>query len=362
MKAGRSLTELATELERQVTTRKDYIAEQGAIKVAAYDVAAGVEGKADVTLTGINGGAYKLTDHAHGQLASHLEIPKKYYDRMRVEAPALLADNVNTWFQKAPKNKRTVRTLDGKVRAYLSSSYRPLDNHDLAEVALPTLLEKGCEIVSAQLTETRLYIKATLPSIRREVAESRQKGDVVQAGIVISNSEVGAGSVRIEPMIYRLVCLNGAIMPDSSLRKYHVGKGADVDGVRELLTTEAKRADDRAFWLKVRDIVRGAFDEVAFGLMVDKMNQAAGLKIVSDNLPKVVEVTVEKFGFHEKAQGSILRHLIEDGDLSKYGLHNAITRASQDVVDYDAATEMERAGGRILELPASDWKTISEAA
>lgn len=64
-----------------------------------------------------------VTDHAHGQIAQRLDIPAKYYNRMRSEAPALLAANVNNWFQEQPE-RRMIRTLDGKARAFLSDRYR----------------------------------------------------------------------------------------------------------------------------------------------------------------------------------------------------------------------------------------------
>jgi hypothetical protein len=36
--------------------------------------------------------------------------------------------------------------------------------------------------------------------------------------------------------------------------------------------------------------------------------------------------------------------------LSQWGLVNAITRTSQDVTDYDRATELERLGGVVLDM------------
>ena len=52
----------------------------------------------------------------------------------------------------------------------------------------------------------------------------------------------------------------------------------------------------------------------------------------------------------------MLRHLITAGDLSGYGLVNAVTHYSQDVDDYDRATEFESLGGKLIELPAPEWK------
>ena len=358
MKEGRTLKEIASELERQTKVRKDYLASSEYLEMAVAKTEDNING---MVLNGIGDVSMGITDYAHGQFAERLSIPKKYYDRMMYKDPELLVHNVNTWLHKEP-DKRMVRTLDNNVRAFLSSSYRPLDNYDLAETAFPILHEKGCEVVSSELTETRMYVKAILPSLTAEILGSRQKNDVVQAGIVISNSEVGAGSVKIEPMIYRLVCTNGMIALDSSLRKYHVGKSTDVEGVRELLTNEAREADDRAFWLKVRDVLRGSFDQDIFFNLVEKMELAAKDEIKSRNLMKVVEVTANRFTLPEQQKNSILTHLIQGNDLSKWGLVNAVTRTANDEKSYEMATELERTGGKILELAPMDWRQIAEAA
>ncbi len=125
---------------------------------------------------------------------------------MRSQAPELLAANVNEWFHQKPE-RRMLRTLDGSMRAFLSDRYRRLDNYDLASAVLPVLKEmgEGLKIVSTELTESKMYIKVINERLELEV----KQGDVVQAGMVISNSEVGMGSLKVEPLIYRLICTNG---------------------------------------------------------------------------------------------------------------------------------------------------------
>lgn len=49
-------------------------------------------------------------------------------------------------------------------------------------------------------------------------------GDIVQTGVVVSNSEVRQGTLSVEPLLYRLVFRNGLIALDRSLRKTHVGR------------------------------------------------------------------------------------------------------------------------------------------
>ena len=108
-----------------------------------------------------------------------------------------------------------LRTLDGSARAYLSNRYRRIDNIDIAGVTLPILGGlPDIRFESCQITESRMYIKAVNPRLQAEVSP----GDIVQAGVIISNSEVGLGSVSIQPLIYRLVCSNGMVVNEAAAR------------------------------------------------------------------------------------------------------------------------------------------------
>src|SRR5207244_7939357 len=116
-----------------------------------------------------------------------------------------------SWLQQSGGDKRLIRTLDGNVRAVLSDRYRRLDNFDLAENVLPILQRlPDARFESVELTETRMYLKVVTPSVRYEIAP----GDVVQAGVVIANSEVGQGTLSVQPLVFRLVCKNGLIASD----------------------------------------------------------------------------------------------------------------------------------------------------
>ncbi len=76
-------------------------------------------------------------------------------------------------------------------------------------------------------------------------------------------------------------------------------------------------------------------------------------------VPEVMEISEKKFGLTQEETGGILGHLIKGGDLSRYGLHSAVTRFSQDVEDYDRATELEVLGGKIIEMPKNEWKAMA---
>lgn len=370
MKTGKSLSALAAELERQANSKRDFVVETGAMQMVPTqgvdDAARGLE----LQFPSPDGGdfAFGVKDVAHRQIGEHVGVPAKYYDRCRKEAPALLADNVNHWL-KTEAAKRQVRTLDGDARAFLSSGYRSLDNFELAEAVLPILIESQIEVISCELTERRLYIKGVDKRIEADIPKGAKMGDgshhifdTVSPAIVISNSEVGMGALSVETGIWTRACTNMAIFSQRSMKKYHIGARAELsEQVMELLSDSTKKLTDAAVWSQLRDVARGAFDRVRFEASIEEVKQLHEHKITGD-VVKVVELASRKLNIQEGEQKSVLRHLIEGGDLSQYGLFNAITRTAEDLVDYDRATDFERMGGQVIELAANEWQRIAEAA
>ena len=352
MKLGTPLSALAERIINEAKSKRDFVADTRKLEMTPDANIRFILG--NVAETGI----FKPTRLCQDQIAGRVGIPAKYAERMRAEAPELLARNVNHWFAANPE-KRMLRCLDNgnKVaRAFLSDRFRPLDNYDLANAILPKLAGAGCEVKSCELTERRLYIQAVTTHISAEV-ESAGVGDTVYAGIVVSNSEVGCGAVRIEPLIYKKRCMNGLILPNS-LRKYHVGRagnGGDEgseDG-NELFSTETRKLSDRAFWAQVCDVVDGSLSQIKFDKAVDRLREATTKQL--GNPVDVVEVTERVLELSEGEGKSVLEHLTKGGDLSLYGLLNAVTRTAEDAESYDRAIELERAGAIVLEMKPQDF-------
>lgn len=358
MKAGRSLRDLAIEIERQQESKKDF-------KVASELIQVTSNGNTLMKLG--NNEPLAVNEIAHGQLATKLGVPKAYYDRMRTEAPALLDQNLNHWLQQS-KDSYLVRTLDNQVRAMLSDRYRPLDNADCAEAVLPVLMDLDLKILSCEITPYRMFIKAVDARIERDVPKGAKMGsghtifDTLSPAITISNSEVGFGRLSVLTSVWTRQCTNMATFAERSVRKNHIGSTlTEVNDSYELLSDDTRRMTDKAFWHQIRDVVRNSFARAQFDALVDKLTETSEQKIEGDPV-KVIEVTAKKFGMNEGEKQSVLRHLIEGADLTRYGLFNAVTRAAEDLEDYDRATEFEALGGKIIELPKQDWKTISAAA
>ena len=352
MKTGRPLNEVMMELNRQNQRKKDYIGSAQALRL--------FEDGQTFEIGSMSGAQqFGTTRLFHRQVASALGIPAKYYDIMQSQKPELLAQNVNAWLSDR-ENSYMIRTMDyggGRVaRALLSDRYRRIDNMEIASAVLPLFAGSDqYEVISSEVTENRMYLKILSRRLEMEVVP----GDYVQAGVVISNSEVGLGSVNVQPLVYRLVCTNGMIVNDMGERKNHVGRAANaVEDSFHIYSDETMEAEDKAFLLKLRDVTMAAIEEGRFAQVVGKLKESAGIPITG-KVTEVVELTGKTYGFNTDEQDSILQYLIAGGDLSQYGLSNAITRASQDVESYDRATALEGIGWQVAAMPATQWKELN---
>ncbi len=350
MQKGISLVELAHKITANKSMKHDLIVQASKTEMVVQD-----DGRTALSVP--DGNTYPINELAHDQLGQYLKVPAPYYDRMRRDAPGLLAENINTWMRRS-EDRRMVRTLGGDARAFLSDKYARIENEEIAEAVLPVLLEtEGLQIFSSEVTDRRLYIQATTSRLTLDV----KVGDAVQAGVIISNSEVGLGAVSVRPVIFRLVCLNGMVVPEGKFSARHVGRRIDAsEDLNAMFSDEAKKADDRALLLKVRDVVKGSLDEALFRKTVERLSDLTERKIEGDPA-KAVEVLAQKIGANEGERGGILQALIEGGDTTAWGLANAVT-AQAHGGSYDRAVEFAQAGGALLNLPKAEWKEILEAA
>jgi hypothetical protein len=329
MKTGRTLVELAQELLDQQETKRDFHAPTASLSMLR---------DSNFHLATNNGGEIMpATDYAHAQMASRIQVPKLYYDRMRRESSL-------------------IRTLRGQMRAFLSNRYRIVDNHDILEMVIPELAEmgSGIKIASCQVTDEKMYLKV----INTDLEAAISVGDPVQAGFILSNGEIGNSSISIEPFIYRLVCTNGLILKDHRQRKNHAGRATES---ADLYASDTLQAIDEAFKLKVRDLVRNAISITTFQTAVADL-QGAKSNLITGSVAKAVEITAKAIGLTESESGSVLNHLIRAGDLSQFGMLNAVTRTAEDTESYDRATEIERLGSSVLYLPTSTWREVATAS
>jgi hypothetical protein len=338
----KSLETFVAEVDRREKAKQDFLAPTTKLLMTENGKVLGLEGEGD----------YNINDHAHGQIADRLGIPRKYYSKMQTENPDLLMDNVNSWFRKTP-TVNLVRTLDGNARAYLSDRFRTIDDSLIMQAFLPVAFDhKDMRFMTQALTDQRLYIQAVFPTMQAEV----KKGDVIQAGIVLANSEVGLGAVDVSLMLWRLACTNG-MTAASLLRKNHVGARIGLgEEASDIFARDTIEAEIKSFQLRLRDVLRNALTEASFMVEINKMREAAGMEI--DRPTEFIKNVTKSFGFSEKDSDFILSNMVAEHNLNKYGFANGITNLARQLDNRDRQYDLESVGYKALTLPASEWKAL----
>jgi len=300
--------------------------------------------------------SFTMNDHALGQISTDLGIPKRYFDRMKTDAPGLFKSNVHHWLYEEP-NRRMIRakktgndTFTG--RAWLSDRYRRLDNIEIAKRLLPEFDRLGTEVKfhNAAITDSKFYLRATFPAMEKAI----KVGDPVQWGVQIKNSEVGAGMFDISNFVMRLICTNGMVV-SKVMSARHVGKR-----LGDNLSDEAIVADDKAFWLAARDELRAAIDVTRFNEAMEVLTGTTEGTVITAPIG-ATERLAKAYSLSETEQEAVLTQLATAGDFSRWGALNAFTAAAKTVDSFDRQVEMEEMGWDIATLTENAWSKLAVA-
>lgn len=326
-------------------------------------------------------GTYVPTVVAEEGVASKLGIPLAYVRRMRADRPDLFDANVNGWlrgqvdlagdFAKADPDPRSflVRTFRGDdggpgvARAFLSQSYKVIDNLDVLLAALDGVQQAGAEveIQGADLTERRMYVRISAPAIQALAptllagyrspftGNSGADNPTVFAGFVLSNSETGCGAFTITPRLTVQVCNNGMTMTKDALRSIHIGGKMDEGVIRWTDDTQAKNLELVA--AKTRDAVATFLDVEYVERALAAIEERAAVKL--DKPAEAIQIVSAKLRYTETQAAGILDHFIRGGDATAGGVLHAVTSYAQVIADADEAAEFEDSALRALELAAS---------
>jgi len=322
--------------------------------------------------------------HALGQMGSWAKIPYNYIktmdDNRRYD---LLAENFNSWFKNPVNDSRTRKMFRGmvspweidanvkelkvfgkdeqkekiRIRSFHSNRYSIFDHEDLLSVAMPAIdeLEEDFELKSSSITNSKMYMKLLFPE-----TEGKVVGDTVQLGLSITNSEIGLGSISVQPLIYVLRCTNGMVLPASGIKKRHIGSVLENDGLIEYKDDTRKIAKE-FHSKKTRDSIKSVVDGLFNGEILRSLNESADSKRV-DNPQKAIEKITELFSLDKKESEGTTRAFWKERDLSKWGMANAVTEIANTHSSYDRASELESIGGKIINMHESEWSRIALAA
>ena len=341
MKQGKTLKALAAELKRQHDNKRDFI-------VNTHNLQMQTNSKGESKLTfNLNNKpiTFGVNDNAHQKIAVKLNIPIRYYQKMQIESPQLLDQSVNDSFKKLAEN-RMIRTLDGTARAFLSDRYRRIDNLELCAAIYPFIEStKFLSVESAEVTDSHLYLKVINKRIKAEIS----KGNIIQAGFVISNSEVGEGCLKVEPLIFNTFSKNALIFKDCLHKTNHIGRQFKSSSTAYEIPTDDRNYNANIFTKLQKDIQAAISDFETFDTIVQLLKQSKQIPLQKD-IVKAVESLANDFELSPNERGDILRQLLISEDHSRYGLIQAISAASKISNSYERATDLEHISGELLTL------------
>ncbi len=258
---------------------------------------------------------------------------------------------VRTFSGKSPVGADDPGTL-GYARAVLSDKYRPIDNLDVLLTVIKGLQSAGFSshvVRQADLTDDKMYLRVSVPEITA-LAPGLLHGytspyggargadnPVVEAGIVITNSETGGAAFTITPELVVQICSNGMTIKKDMLRKTHLGSKLD-EGLIQV--------SDRTRKLNLDLVASQTQDAIGTFLNADYMNrvlrqiESGSDETIADVEKTITEVTLRPAFTKADAKG-LLAAFMDGGDRTRGGLVQAITAYSQVVDDADRAYEMD---------------------
>ena len=225
-----------------------------------------------------------INNSCHTQIAEKLEIPVKYYNRMKEETPELLTQNVNTWLERNGKDY-FIRGMADSVRAFLSDRYRVIDHLDVLMCALNELQAHEAEVEDCYLSEIEMNIKIRSQKLKDFV---RYKDDLIIGGLFLTNSETGHKALRVEPRLFRVKCSNGMIIEEFITREIHLGNNDELY--------------DEIIYLSIRRSIRELFGK--FGEIIQTLRESSEIKV--KNPRKLISNVIEHYRLTKAQKDNIL--------------------------------------------------------
>lgn len=278
-------------------------------------------------------GSLNLTVWSRRQLANLLGIRWDRWFSSDLIAPADRALEINRRFRASGETwKIRACRADGEkeasgqgvLRAFVSPTYGPIDDLEVMETmasALSSRLDQFRFVRMDVTAESSQYAAVSM----EELDLGAGRADKHRNGFVVANSEVGSRALTFMAWIWRLVCTNGLVAPDSRLVRliHRARKGTSMaDRFGEAVRLLPER------WKRAEDMLRRARQEpvedpgLVMEVLVDSYPQ---LRPISDALPAAYEAEPEP---------------------TRFGIVQALTRAAQALTP-ERRIEVEEIAGAI---------------
>jgi hypothetical protein len=337
MKGTHNVKDFFAEVQRIEDAKQDLVVETRSLEMVDDNT---------VQMRGITD-SIGWTDHASGQVADRLGIPRKFFTGRMAEFPGMRRDVVNRmWHENS--DTRMVRLLDDRMRAYVSDRFQPFDNALVIQPLMP-ILEGDTEVLAPNrisMSDTRMYLQFNIPQMRAEIVP----GDEVTAGIIIKNSEVGAGALAVEQYVWRVVCKNG-LVASKAMHQTHIGRAHEA-----YYQLDTQTADYAAFKLKLRDAIQYSISRDAFDAEVEKLRAAAGVEVRRPET--TIRNVTKRFQLTDTQGENILSTMISERNMNLWGVVNGITALAHEEENPDNQYEYERIGYQVATLSVREIEEL----
>jgi hypothetical protein len=282
-------------------------------------------------------GRLVFNDNAEKQLAMFLGVPSQYLARIKQNVPELYIDTIESLLRQKDGTPRLIRTVDGTARAVLSDSFARLDN-DIIGNALETIADSDLEIHGFNLDMNGMSLHLVNPKVEGEV----MKGDVVQMGFFLKNSEVGLHAMQSDFRSFRLVCTNGMVVPMSQFKMRRVHSGASVLNTmsRQERVPEYTVSDVAQ---QVQLLAENSTKPELLNEYISNMKDLQAIEVV--DAEATTEAIQNKYKLSNLQRDSIYSHYQKDNLNTRWGMVNAVTRTGQDQESASESIKLETVGG-----------------
>jgi hypothetical protein len=262
-------------------------------------------------------GSYSLSDLATSQMCQKLGIPVDYYRRLPGEMKALVG---NFDFHRLKEETFLLRGKGEWIRAFLSGQYVAYNNAQIAETVQALLGQAAVTVKTLVLEETHMFLKI----VTEDIFIPR---DGLKAGVMIGNSEVGLGSISVEPFVFRKACTNDLVVAQEKVFRHpHIHLNASE------LNSRMAEGISNAF-------------QVASSLL------DAFLKTHEEPIPDPVEIIrrlTDQRKLSQKFTDEVISSFQAEPEPSRFGVINAFTSAAQKLNPLQRI-EVERFAGTLLD-------------
>ena len=271
----------------------------------------------------IGSSTYNLHPTAQQGMAYRMGgVPLSY---LRKCPPDLAAMNLNHWLTEE-KNEELFFRFDGKhVRAVLSTRYSPINHLDVVEHLIKEMA--FTEDTQVDVAMDSSFMSLSIPNAEKSFSV---RGDEHQAGISISNSEVGISALHVGMLLYRLICSNGMVSQVGAGKKSfrHVGS----TGVLEDLPKHIK--------------------EIATNSTTQSNQLAISMDSHVDDPESTFREFYRRWQVSKEEKKAVEWGYLQEPGFTMFSVIQAFTRGSQFNLDFpvESAHKLQVIGGRILNM------------